>query len=316
MRLDARDFLGRVTFITGPGKDCGKTTLLNACLALAREAGEKPAFLGIGFDGEARDSLSGLRKPRIEARAGEVFVTAEPYLRASRCLPEVLDVLPGSTALGRLAIARAHRPGAVTLVGPERNELAAWAVSRIRDEGWARTVLVDGAINRITQVAAFGGARFVFSIRVSPADLEKQARRLRLVSALLGLPPLGAPFAGASAEAGTVASAGLGPRAAGFPEPIHFLDGPLTRESAERVPREAATVVVEDFTKIFLDGQDLAAFRRGKTLAVRNKVDFGGFVVVLRDLGEEAFRRAVADEAVMAQVSFNPYACEAGGAAA
>jgi len=312
MRLDVRDFLGRVTFITGPEKDCGKTTLLNACLALARGAGEQPAFLGIGFDGEARDSLSGLRKPRIEARAGEVFVTAEPYLRASRCLPEVLDVLPGSTALGRLAIARAHRAGAVTLVGPERNELAAWAVSRIRDEGWARTVLVDGAINRITQVAAFGGARFVFSLRVSPADLARQARRLRLVSALLGLPALGAPPGGAGGGAGLAAAAGP----AVLPRPIHFLEGPLTRESAERVPREAATVVVEDFTKVFLDGQDLAAFRRGRTLAVRNKVDFGGFVVVLRDLGEETFSKAVADDSVMAKVSFNPYACEAGGAAA
>ena len=312
MRLDARDFLGRVTFITGPGKDCGKTSLLNACLALARGAGERPAFLGIGFDGEARDSLSGLRKPRIEARAGEVFVTAEPYLRASRCLPEILDVLPGSTALGRLAIARAHRPGAVTLVGPERNELAAWALSRIQDEGWARTVLVDGAINRITQVAAFGGARFVFSLRVAPADLEKQVRRLRLVSTLLGLPALGKASAGSGADSG----GGAGTAAAGFPGPIHFLDGPLTRESAEGLPREAATVVVEDFTKVFLDGQDLAAFRRGRILAVRNKVDFGGFVVVLRDLAEERFAKAVADDSVMAQVSFNPYACGSRGAAA
>lgn len=304
MRLDVRDFLGRVTFITGPEKDCGKTSLLNACLALARGAGERPAFLGIGFDGEARDSLSGLRKPRIEARTGEIFVTAEPYLRASRCLPEVLDVLPGSTALGRLAIARARRAGAVTIVGPERNELAAWALARIRDEGWARTVLVDGAINRITQVAAFDGARFVFSLRVSPADLGRQARRLRLVSTLLRLPALDKD------------SAGIVTGPAGFPEPLHFLEGPLTLESAERVPREAATVVVDDFTKIFLDGQDLAAFRRGRTLAVRNRVDFGGFVVVLRDLGEDAFRKAVADEETLALVSFNPYAADGGEEAA
>ena len=304
MDLAARDFLGRVTFITGPEKDCGKTTLLNACLALARKAGDSPAFLGVGFDGEARDGLSGLRKPRIEARAGEVFVTAEPYLRASRCLPEVLDVLPGSTVLGRLAIARAHRDGAVTLVGPERNELAAWAVSRIREEAWARTVLVDGAINRITQVAAFRGARFVFSLRASPADLDRQARKLRLVSALLRLPEY--PADGGSAD--------------GFPGPVHRLEGPLTAASAARIPREAATVVVEDFTKVFLDGQDLAAFLRARTLAVADRVDFGGFVVVLRDLSEEAFGKAVADDAVMGFVAFNPYgagvrAAGAGGAA-
>jgi hypothetical protein len=294
MPLEVKDFRGRVTFITGPEKDCGKTTLLNACLALLRGAGEGGlAFMGVGFDGEARDALSGLRKPRIEARAGEVFVTAEAYLRATRCLPEVLDVLPGSTALGRLAIARAGRAGAVTIVGPERNDYAAWAISRIREEAWAGTVLVDGAINRITQVAAFGGARFMFSLRASPADLERQARRVRHVAALQRLPSL----------------SGL---AAGPVEPVFELEGPLTQESAGRIPAGTATVVVEDFTKVFLDGQGLGAFLRDRALVLREKADFGGFIVVLRDLSREAFRKALADEEAFRLVGFNPYEASAG----
>lgn len=295
MRLAPEDFLGRVTFITGPEKNCGKTTFLNACLALARGEGERAAFLGIGFDGEGRDALSGLRKPRIAVMPGEVFVSAERYLRPSECLPEVLEILPGSTALGRLALARATRPGAVTLVGPERNEYAAWAISRIREEAWARTVFVDGAINRITQVAAFGGARFVFVLRVSPADLDRQLRRMRLLYALQALPLAGD---------GT-----------GLPGPVHFLDGPLTAETAKRIPPEARSVVVEDFTKVFLEGQGLAAFTRERPLALRAGADFGGFSVTLRDLDRESFERALGGGGIGKLVSFNPYEAELGGAA-
>jgi hypothetical protein len=300
MPLEVKDFRGRVTFITGPEKDCGKTSLLNACLALLRGAGEGEAasgglaFMGVGFDGEARDAFSGQRKPRIEARAGEVFVTAEHYLRMTTCHPELLEVLPGSTALGRLAVARARRTGAVTIVGPERNDYAAWAIARMREEGWASTILVDGAINRITQVAAFAGSRFLFSLRASPSDLERQVRRVRLMAALQRLPCL----------------AELGGRAA---EPLLALDGPLTLESAGRVPAGVATLVVEDFTKVFLDGQALAAFTRNRALVLRERVDFGGFVVLLRDLSQESFRLALADEEAWNLVSFNPY--EAGSVA-
>ncbi len=285
MRLEAADFLGRVTFITGAEKHCGKTTTLNACLTVLRGCAERAAFLGIGFDGEGQDALSGLRKPRIEARPGEVFLTAERYLRSTGCLPEILEVLPGSTALGRLAVARAGRAGAVTLVGPERNEIAAWAIKRILEEGWARTVLVDGAISRITQVSSFSGARFVFALRVSPSDLDRQVRRIRLLHALQRLPV-----------------------ADGREEGLVFaMDGPLTLETWKRIPADSAGVIVEDFTKVFLDGGALAAFRRERGLFVRNGCDFAGFVVILRDLERERFARALGDSEIESFITWNPY---------
>jgi hypothetical protein len=186
----------------------------------------------------------------------------------------------------------------VTHVGPERNELASLAISRIVDEGWARTVFVDGAINRITQVAAFAGARFVFALRVSPADLDRQARRMRLIHALLSLPVLGG---GGESDA---------PGGDAF-----FVEGPLTAETAKRIPPEAKSASVEDFTKVFLEGPALAAFRRERRLYLRHGCDFGGFSVVLRDMGRDAFERAVGDAGIINMVSYNPYESSMGGAA-
>ena len=124
----AEDFLGRVTFVTGPEKHCGKTTFLNRALSLARAAGERPAFLSIGYDGEARDSLSAARKPSVPVSPGDVVVSAERFLRDSRILPEILEALSGSSAFGRICVARARRPGRLVLVGPEGNEGVARAL--------------------------------------------------------------------------------------------------------------------------------------------------------------------------------------------
>jgi energy-coupling factor transporter ATP-binding protein EcfA2 len=302
--LSAEDFSGRVTFITGPEKGSGKTTLLNYALGLLREAGEAPAFLGIGLEGDERARAAGIRAlesgspnadsrdaraPLVACRPGEVFVSAERFIRSSSCLPEVLETLPGSTALGRLAVVRARRDGQAVLVGPERNELTAFAVGAILEAGWARSVLVDGALNRITQVSAFAGAgaaRFYFAVRASPGDLERNARAMRRLYALATLP-----------------EAGL----AELPEPVFALDGPLTSQSLARVPAAARSIVVDDFTKVFLDGRELAALRRERALAVRSGVEFGGFVLSLRDVARERFSRELADPALEALVAYDPF---------
>lgn len=302
MRLEARDFLGKVTFITGPGKACGKTTLLKSCLALLRAEGEACAFLGVGFEGEGRDLLSGAGRPRLTARAGEVFVTALPYLAASTCLPEVLEVLPGSTALGRLAVARAGRAGSVTLVGPERNEYAALAVSHILEEGWSRTVFVDGAMNRITQVAAFPGAGFLFSLKVTAQDLARQVSSIRLLDSLLSLP---------------VVPGGEGQVPPGSGAGILALDGPLTAATAQALPATAKAVSVADFTKVFLDLPSLRVFLREKGLYLRRRIDALGYSVVLRGISREAFLEALGSggpgsEALESRIAFNAHELELG----
>lgn len=288
--------MGRVTFVTGPEKHCGKTTFMNRAAELARRGARAaglpgPALLTVGYDGEARDFLSGARKPAVPVAEGDVVVTTERFARP--CSPEILDVLPGSTALGRLCIARARRAATVALVGPEGNSLVAWAVRRIVD-GYSGTVLVDGAINRITQAASVGGARFVYALRVDGASLERAAALVRRMAALASLPV--APMRGGDAAI----------------EGPFVLDGALTAETTARVPKGAASVVVEDFTKVFLGDSELSAFLRERTLYVGRRIEFGGFVVACRGVSDEDFSSRLADDALSALVAFNPYEERAG----
>lgn len=302
----AEDFLGRVTFVTGPEKHCGKTTFMNLAALAVRKAtlasGKPgPALLTVGYDGESRDFLSGARKPAVPVAAGDVVVTTERFARP--CGPEILDVLPGSTALGRLCIARAHRAATVALVGPEGNSLVAWAASRIVEGGLASAVLVDGAINRITQAAALDGARFVYTLRVDPAGLSKSVARVRRMAALLALPEWG------EGPSGPVGASGVAEPS----DEAFVVPGALTAESAARIPRTARSLIVEDCTKVFLSDGELSALLRERPLFVRRRLGFGGFVVVCRGLSDGAFLERLGDEAVASLVAFNPY--DAGRAA-
>ena len=294
------DFLGFVTFTSGPEKHCGKTTFMNHAARLARKAararGRKPpALMTVGYDGESRDYLSGAKKPSVYIEAGDVFVTAERFLRTGGCSPQILDVAPSATALGRLCVARATRDGFVALVGPDGNSQVDWMLERIVDGGIADTVLVDGAINRITQAAGRPGARLVYVLRVDRANLERSLERLRRMAMLLDLP---------------VATGDVD----------HAVDGALTPEEAMRLPAEARTVSVEDFTKIFLDARELAAFLGSRRLAVRRRIGFAGFALVTRAVSDAAVlqkcRSIPFNGGSLAEaLSFNPYEEAAAGGA-
>jgi len=289
----AGDFMGRVTFVTGAEKHCGKTTFMNRAAELARRgaavAGRSgPALLTVGYDGEARDFLSGARKPAVQVAAGDIIVTTERF--AKPCCPELLEVLPGSTALGRLCIVKAHRAATVALVGPEGNALVAWAVRHIVEEGLSDTVIVDGAINRITQAASVAGARFVYTIRVDASSLNKSLAQVRRMAVLATLPVI---TQNEQTTGGTL--------------PHFVLDGALTSETAARLPVEARGVVVDDFTKVFLGDQELSVFRRSRGLYVRQRIEFGGFVVMCRGIPDDEFKARLADDAIAALVAFNPY---------
>jgi hypothetical protein len=342
-RLEVGELAGRVTFITGPGRASGKTSLLNAALGLLRRAGEKPAFLGIGFDGEMKfrssveggtrdgSGFPGLRgATRIVAEAGELFVTASACLAASAVRPEVLALLPGSGALGPLALVRAWRRGEVVLVGAEANDVVLEAVRLAREEFGHRSLLIDGAFDRITQVAVVPGARFLSSLRVDAAGLSQVVRRMRLLARLSRLPlhEDGRREGGLSPQAkGSIEGGrkGEGASSGGTAEgtgtgtgngrllPIR---GPLTSSVLASLPPEAEVVVVDDLTKVFLEESELDSLERRHVLRVRQRIDFGGFVIVLHGMERQRLLDALGPGFPEALLVANPYELGSGHDAA
>jgi hypothetical protein len=303
--LDAGLFRDSVTFIAGPGRVSGKTSLLKAALLLLRREGVKAAVLGLGFDGDEKGETGarvesaaetrnrGSRGSRIEVAAGEIFVSAERWLRGSPTHPEILASLPESGALGKLAIARAARSGEVILVGPGRNEVVAEAISLCREAFGARSVLVDGAASRLTQVAALPGAGHIQALRVDAANLAVMARRMRLLATLSALPLL--------EEVGKEDLA----RGSGM-----AVSGPLTGAVLTSLPSSVRTLVIEDMTKVFLDEDQLAILLRGRRLLVRRTPVLLGFVLILRGIREDVLLEELGPEFPPGLLFGNPYELE------
>lgn len=289
--IDWDRFRGRTTFITGDDKNSGKTTFLKHAIASLRERGLALAYLSAGVDGEAFDLVSGAPKPVITAEEGDFLVTSESALTESGAGFEVVETFPKRTVLGRLVLVRATRRGLVELVGPDTNRALGEVLESVDEMAGADAVLVDGAIDRVTQVGASGRGGYVLALRVAPSALERVARRARLAVLLDGIP---------------------GPDGAAEARGCFAVDGALTAGKLGRVPARCGSLVIEDFTRVFLDYPDMARLCRERRVHFRNRYELVSIVVVLEGVEREKFLRALGSEAAGAPVYFSPYRLEPG----
>ncbi len=274
--------VGVVTAVTGFEKGSGKTTFLNHALPFLRQSGPVAIFT-IGVDGalKARD-LQG-SPPEITIEPGDVVMTTDTFARLGTASLEVLEALPGRSALGRLFLGRALRGGSVTLVGSEHFSVLAETINQVRHENWARSVLVDGAVNRITQVSALGEVGFVFTVRIDRGNLTRAAQRIRNLSLLAALPHEPIPQ-----------------------EESLRIEGPLTHSLLESLPKGTHKLSLEDFTKVFLEPMELSRVLSRFQVSVRRAFPLLCVAVTLRDVSRVEFL-SVAGESLVDSILFNPY---------
>ena len=289
--IDWDAFRGRTTFITGEDKNSGKTTFLKHAITSLRERELALAYMSAGVDGEAFDLISGAPKPVITAEEGDCIVTAESALSASDAGFEVIRSFPDRTVLGSLALVRTTRRGLIELIGPETNRALGEVLESVRGLACADAVLVDGAVDRVTQVGSSGGAGYVLALRVTPSTLQRSARRARLAVLLDGIPVLD----GGAEEPGCFA-----------------LEGALTAGKLGRIPVRCAGLALEDFTRVFLDYAGMARLCREHPVFFRNRYALISVVVVLEGVEREEFLGALRGEADRAPVYFSPYRLEPG----
>ena len=286
MTLTPAIFLGATTFLVGSDRHAGKTALLNYLIRRLR--GEIAlAYLSVGVDGECRDSLSGAPKPHVVAKAGDWLVTAEQALRRSDVSAEIRDVFPFETVLGAPVLARIVRGGPVELIGPGSNTALARILDHIVADTDVETVLVDGTINRITQVAASTQAACVYVLRVDAANLPRAIDAMRRVAYLQAVPV-------AANDSPTDDAA-------------RVLDGALTTEKAGELDAGCQTLIVDDFSRVFLTYAELQKLQRCVELRFRRQVALHAFVVNLYDVSRQEFLDMLGNTDIAGKVVFNPY---------
>ena len=138
--------------VAGTAKNTGKTTALSSLIDTAYAKGRLPGVTGIGYDGEARDNVTLLPKPRITVFPGMLVTTSEQCLAASTARLRILRRTGIQTALGEVVITVVEGAGLVVVAGPNKAADLSAVGQEMATLG-ASDLLVDGSLNRIAPMA-------------------------------------------------------------------------------------------------------------------------------------------------------------------
>ncbi len=289
MKIDNEKILtGRTVFITGSQKNAGKTTFLKYALTSLRTE-KPPVFLTTGVDGEYKDAVFETPKPQIYAQKDDLFITTESMIKHGGGVFEIREVFPFKTVLGKLVLLKTLRGGFVELVGPEDNKQLSNIIKYIRENENYGTILIDGAVNRITQIVSGVDADFIFVAKISRQNIKSGMDKIRKLSIMEKIP-------GYNGDEN-------------FSD-VWFHKGALTENSIQKIPKNKKTVVIEDFTKIFLPLSRLKSFQKRKRLFFKDIFKLIFIVVNLMDIEKKEFMETLDDKDIFDKIVFNPYKAE------
>jgi hypothetical protein len=267
---------GRLTVFAGFGKGSGKTAFFSSALHEARKTGSVGIFT-IGLEG------AGGKRQAIDAMPGDVLITTAALARAANASLEIIDALPGRSALGQLCLCRAVRGGSAALAGPEHFSQLASAIGFASKNRLVASCLVDGAAGRITQAGALPGAQLLYCAMADSANYRSVAEKIKMIASLADLPQ----------DCGWQSENSL------------QIEGPLTTSIAEAIPEGIRRISIETFTDCFLDAQAFYRALQRFEITVRRQVPLMGFVVGLKNIKREIILEAVPTAA--SKIAFSPF---------
>lgn len=172
--------------IVGLSKNAGKTSVLTAILERA-PAGARLGLLSAGIDGEERDSVTGLAKPRIVVPRGALVATAARALEQNGVDVEWMEPLGIHSTLGEVWIARIRGPAEVLLAGVRQGAHIRSAVRALRSHG-AERVFVDGAFDRAVSLLPGIADGAILAVGASYGEFEAICAAASLAVKKLTLP--------------------------------------------------------------------------------------------------------------------------------
>lgn len=290
MNLFEDIFKFRSVSIVGMEKNTGKTECLKYILGQCAADKRAIGITSIGLDGESCDQVTGTAKPEISLSPGDIFVTSEKHYQERKLVAEILDISKRRTAFGRLVTAKVICAGKVILSGPTGTQWLRETIDNISKQG-VQTTFVDGALSRksLGSPAVTESMILTTGAALSP-NLNELVRKTKYVYSLINLEKYETSYSNTllDLESGMYAIAD---------EQIHDLNiesalligknkqklfqyghtlfaggiiGDNLLDTLRLQPEiEQTTLIVKDFTKIFVSPVSLNAFlKKGGQLKV------------------------------------------------
>ncbi|KKM12299.1 hypothetical protein SY88_03835 [Clostridiales bacterium PH28_bin88] len=142
--------------VAGTAKNTGKTTTTASLMEGLLARGIRLGLTSIGYDGEKVDNVTGLPKPRLHLRAGDLVATAEKCLQAGSAAIRVWETTDIMSPLGKVVLGEVTRDGLVVIAGPNKSNQLRRVVRQLQEAGSLVTI-VDGALNRMAPMIETDG---------------------------------------------------------------------------------------------------------------------------------------------------------------
>ena len=279
--------IGKTTFLVGNKKNAGKTTFLNYALNHIREA-VRPAFLTIGIDGETSDLVFEIPKPKVYTEVGDYVITSDIMIMKSDALYEIIHVFPFKTVLGRLVLATTLRAGNVELVGSEDNSQLTEILNHLREKENIKTILIDGAASRTTQVATVKNCQFYYIMVIDQKTFNSDFNKFRTVSLINKFR--------STEEISDMET-----------KNVFEIKGALTESKILEIPDKCEILKLDDFTKIFLDFNRISDLSKQMKIVYETKYTLASFVLIFKDVPKNDFESLIEKNNIKEPVLFNPY---------
>ena len=172
--------------LAGTAKNTGKTTTTAAVIQELRSRGMPFYLTSIGYDGENLDNITGLPKPKLRVKPGDMVVTAEKCLLTSTAGLQVLHMTALRTPLGRIGVARVVHEGLVVTAGPNKTSEVK-ALSELLRQFGPGICIFDGALNRIAPMAQTDGFILATGAAKTP-DIARLAAETEMMWYITNLP--------------------------------------------------------------------------------------------------------------------------------
>lgn len=283
----AIQLVNKTTFLVGNKKNAGKTTFLNYALKQVRKV-VQPAFFTIGIDGETSDLIFDTPKPKVFTETGDFVVTSDLMINKSEASFEIIHVFPYKTVLGRLVLAKTVRSGNIELVGSEDNKQLAEIVDYLRNEENINTIIIDGAASRTTQVASIKNSYFYYIIKLDQKSINSDINKLRTISLINKFKPLD--------KIDDIEN-----------KTVFEIKGALTETKLSQIPEDCDVLLIDDFTKIFLDLSQVTELTRKLEIAYNIQYQLVSFIVILKDIIKNDFVRMLENHNIEDTILYNPY---------
>lgn len=134
--------------IVGMEKNTGKTVCLNYILRRLHQEGASVAVTSIGIDGERTDQVYGSAKPEIILYEGMRFITSEKHYLVRQLLSEIEEIDTYRTSLGRLVTAKVLCQGKILLSGAATTDKLRRQIAHLAPT--TDLTIVDGALSRLS----------------------------------------------------------------------------------------------------------------------------------------------------------------------